>query len=93
VFDDSGVQNKYAMQVVTGTATGNRTSTYLYGDVSVVNQTGSNINGSSFRLPNYTNAGLAARVLSSLNYGELVYNTDAGKIQAYVTPGTWVNLH
>jgi len=93
VFDDSGAQNQYAMQVVPGTAPGNRTSTYLYGDVSVVNQTGSNINGSSFRLPNYTNAGLAARVLSSLNYGELVYNTDAGKIQAYVTPGTWVNLH
>lgn len=92
-FDDTGVQNQLAIQVIPGTAPGNRTSTYLYGDVSVVNQTGSNINGASFKLPVYTDAGLAARSLSLLNYGELIYNSDAGKVQAYVAPGTWVDLH
>jgi len=93
VFDDTATQNQYAMQVVPGTTSGNRSSTYLYGDVSVVNQTGANLNGSSFKLPTYTNAGLAARSLSLLNYGELVYNSDAGKVQAYVAPGSWVDLH
>jgi hypothetical protein len=92
-FDDTGVQNQFAIQVVPGTAPGNRTSTYLYGDVSVVNQTGSNVNGASFKLPTYTNAGLAARSLSLLNYGELIYNESVGKVQAYVAPGVWVDLH
>jgi hypothetical protein len=92
-FDDTGAQNQFAIQVIPGTAPGNRTSTYLYGDVAVVNQTGSNINGASFKLPTYTNAGLAARSLSSLNHGELIYNSDSGKVQAYVAPGSWVDLH
>jgi hypothetical protein len=92
-FDDTGVQNQFAIQVIPGTAPGNRTSTYLYGDVSVVNQTGSNVNGASFKLPTYTNAGLAARSLSLLNYGELIYNSDTDKVQAYVAPGSWVDLH
>ena len=92
-FDDTGVQNQFAIQVIPGTAPGNRTSTYLYGDVSVVNQTGSNVNGASFKLPTYSNAGLAARSLSLLNYGELIYNSDTDKVQAYVAPGSWVDLH
>lgn len=92
-FDNTGTQNQYALQVIPGSASGNRSSTLMYGDVIVANQTGSNVNGSSFRLPSYTNAGLAARTLSALNYGELVYNTDTGKTQAYVSPGAWVDLH
>jgi hypothetical protein len=92
-FDDTGTQDQYAMQVIPGTASGNRSSTYLYGDVSVVNQAGPNVNGASFKLPSYTNAGLTARTLSSLNYGELIYNSDSGKVQAYVAPGSWVDLH
>ncbi len=92
-YDNTGTQNQYALQVVPGTASGNRSSTLLYGDVIVANQTGSNVNGSSFRLPSYTTAGLAARSLTSLNYGELVYNTDTGKVQAYVDPGAWIDLH
>jgi hypothetical protein len=92
-FDDTGAQNQFAIQVIPGTAPGNRTSTYLYGDVSVVNQTGSNVNGASFKLPTYSNVELAARSLSLLNYGELIYNSDTDKVQAYVAPGSWVDLH
>jgi hypothetical protein len=92
-FDNTGTQNQYAMQVIPGTASGNRSTTLMYGDVVVANQLGSNVNGSSFRLPTYTTAGLAARSLSALNYGELVYNSTDGKVQAYVDPGTWIDLH
>lgn len=92
-YDNTGTQEQYAMQVIPGTASGNRSSTLLFGDVQVVNTTTSNINGSSFKLPSYTNAELAARTLSFLNYGELIYNTDTGIVQAYVNPGAWVNLH
>jgi len=94
-FDDTGVQNQFAMQVVPGTAPGNRTSTYLYGDVSVVNQTGANVNGASFKLPTYT----APPARTLLNYGELVYNSTAKKVQAWVEDGAgpgvdgWVDLH
>jgi hypothetical protein len=94
-FDDTGVQNQYAMQVIPGTAPGNRTSTYLYGDVSVVNQIGANVNGASFKLPTYATP--PARTL--LNYGELVYNSTAKKVQAWVEDGAgpgvdgWVDLH
>ena len=97
-FDDTGTQDQYAIQVDPGTASGNRPTTYLFGDVVVQNTSSANVNGSSFKLPTYTAAGLAARTLTFLNYGELVYNSDAKKIQAYVEddgsgfPG-WVDLH
>jgi hypothetical protein len=97
-YDDTGTQDQYAIQVDPGTASGNRPTTYLFGDVVVQNTSSANVNGSSFKLPTYTAAGLAARSLTFLNYGELVYNSDAKKIQAYVEddgtgfPG-WVDLH
>ncbi len=97
-YDDTATQDQYAIQVDPGSASGNRSTTYLYGDVVVQNIATSNVNGSSFKLPNYTAAQLAARTLTFLNYGELIYNSDAKKIQAYVEddgsgfPG-WVDLH
>jgi hypothetical protein len=60
------------------------------GDVVV---SGNIISGDSFKLPIYSNTELAARSLSSSNYGELIYNSDSAKVQAYVAPGSWVNLH
>jgi hypothetical protein len=92
-YDDTKVQEQYAVEVTPGTAPGNRSRTLLFGDVSVVNLTGANSNGSSFRLPSYTVAERDARTLSFLNYGELIFNSDLNKIQAYISPGTWVNLH
>jgi hypothetical protein len=92
-YDNTGTQEQYVLSVTPGTVAGNRNTTLLFGDVVVANQTASNVNGSSFRLPNYTNAELAARTMSFLNYGEIVYNSDAGKMQAYVSPGAWVDLH
>lgn len=92
-YDNTGTQEQYVLSVTPGTASGNRSTTLLFGDVVVANQTASNVNGSSFRLPSYTTSELAARTMSFLNYGEIVYNTDAGKMQAYVSPGTWVDLH
>ena len=91
--EDTGVQEQYAIRVTPGTSSGNKSTTLLFGDVVVANQTGANVNGASFRLPSYSAAQLAARTLSFLNYGELIYNTTDGKVQAYVDPGVWTDLH
>lgn len=98
-FDDTATQDQYAIQVDPGTAAGNRPTTYLFGDVVVQNISSANVNGSSFKLPTYTAAELAARTLNFLNRGELIYNSTAKKIQAYVEDGGgpgvdgWVDLH
>lgn len=98
-FDDTGTQNQYAIQIDPGTASGNRSTTYLFGDVVVQNITSSNVNGSSFKLPVYTAVELAARSLSFLNRGELIYNSTTKTVQAYVEDGTspgvdgWVDLN
>jgi hypothetical protein len=92
-FDNTGTQDQYAMQVTPGASSGQRPTTLLYGDVQVVNTTTSNINGSSFKLPIYTAAELTARTLTFLNYGEIIYNSDTNTVQAYISPGTWVDLH
>lgn len=92
-FDDTATQEQYAVQINPGAASGQRSNTLLYGDVQIVNVSTSNINGSSFKLPTYTNAEILARTLSALNYGELIYNSDTNRIQAYISPGTWVDLH
>jgi hypothetical protein len=92
-FDNTSVQEQYVMQVTPGAAFGLRPTTNLFGDIVISNTSTSNISGSSFRLPTYTNAQLAARVFNFLNYGELIYNSDANRVQAYVAPGSWVDLH
>lgn len=92
-FDNTGTQEQYNIQVTPGASSGQRPTTLLYGDVQIVNTTTSNIDGSSFKLPVYTAAEIAARTLSFLNYGELIYNSDTNKIQAYISPGSWVDLH
>lgn len=97
-FDNTGTQEQYAVQVTPGAASSQRSSTLLYGDVQVVNVSTSNINGSSFKLPTYTNAQLAARTLSQLNYGELIYNSDTNQVRAFIddgsgTSGIWVTLN
>jgi hypothetical protein len=91
--ENTGVQEQYVIQVNPGTSPSNRSSTVLFGDVVVSNQTSSFTNGSSFRLPTYTVAQRDIRVMSFLNYGELIYNSDINKVQAYVAPGGWVDLH
>lgn len=48
---------------------------------------------SSFKLPQYSTTDRDNLTLTSDNYGEMIYNTTDGKVQAYVTPGTWVDLH
>jgi hypothetical protein len=91
--ENTGAQEQYVIQVNPGTSPTNRSSTVLFGDVVVSNQTSSFTNGSSFRLPTYTVSQRDARVMSFLNYGELIYNSDLNKVQAYVAPGGWVDLH
>lgn len=91
-FDNTGAQEQFAMQITPGTAPGNRSSTLLFGNVVVENITSTNINGSSFRLPQYTTAQRDARTMTSLNYGDLIYNTTSNKVQAYTSTG-WVDLH
>lgn len=98
-FDNTNTQNQYAMQLTPATNASLRPTVNLFGDVVVNNVTSANINGSSFRLPQYTAVQLAARTLTLLNRGELIYNTTAKKIQAYVEDGGgvgvdgWVDLH
>jgi hypothetical protein len=97
-FDNTGSQEQYAVQVTPGSNPSLRSSTLLYGDVQVANVSTSNINGSSFKLPTYTNTQLAARTLNQLNYGELIYNSDANQVRAFIddgsgTAGIWVTLH
>jgi hypothetical protein len=97
-FDNTGAQEQYAVQVTPGSNPSLRSSTLLYGDVQVANVSTSNINGSSFKLPTYTNTQLAARTLNQLNYGELIYNSDANQVRAFIddgsgTAGIWVTLH
>jgi uncharacterized protein YcfJ len=92
-YDNTGTQEQYAMQVTPATASGNRSTTLLFGNVVIANQTAANINGASFRLPSYTTAERDAITMSFLNYGEIIHNTSLSKIQAYVAPGTWVDLN
>lgn len=92
-YDNTGTQEQYAVQVTPATAAGNRSTTLLFGNVIIANQTAANINGASFRLPSYTTAERDAVTMSFLNYGELIHNTSVSKIQAYIAPGTWVDLN
>jgi hypothetical protein len=92
-YDNLRTQEQYAIQVTPATASGNRSTTLLFGNVVIANQTAANINGASFRLPSYTTAERDAITMSFLNYGEIIHNTSLSKIQAYVAPGTWVDLN
>jgi hypothetical protein len=99
-FENTGTVEQYSIQVTPGTNSSNRPTTLLFGDVVVSNTVSSpNVIGSSFRLPTYSTAERDVRVYTLLNYGELIYNSDVFKIQAYVkdaiSPGVdgWVNLH
>jgi hypothetical protein len=90
--ENTGAQEQYVIQVVPATSPSNRSSTILYGDVVVSNQTTSFTNGSSFKLPTYTTSQRDSRTMTFLNNGEMIYNEDTGKIQAYAN-GNWVDLH
>jgi hypothetical protein len=98
-YDDTATKELYVMQVTPATVAANKPTTKLYGDVVVSNEITSNANGSTFRLPTYTTPDRDARSMSSVNYGEVIYNSTAYKMQAYVKDGTspgvdgWVNLH
>ena len=97
----TGTDEQYAVQVTPGAAPGQRPTTKLYGDVEVANVSpGTNIYGSSFKLPTYDTPARDARTLTltQLNYGELIYNSTDNKIQAFIddgshTAGIWVALH
>lgn len=69
-----------------------RPTVKLYGDVIIDNQTSSTTAGASFKLPTYTISQRDTRLMSSLNNGELIYNTTTNKVQAYAD-GAWVDLH
>ena len=98
-FDNTSTQNQYAVQLTPATNAALRPTVNLFGDVVVNNVTSANVNGSSFRLPHYTAVQLAARTLTLLNRGEIIYNVTAKKMQAYVEDGAspgvdgWVDLH
>jgi hypothetical protein len=47
---------------------------------------------SQFKLPQYTTDDRNARVLTTANNGELIYNTTTDTVQAYAN-GVWVDLH
>jgi len=91
-WDDTTTQQQGIAQITPGTASGNRSTTFLFGDIVIENLTSATTNGSSLRLPKYTTADRDARSLSSANNGELLYNTDTNKVQAYAN-GVWVDLH
>lgn len=92
-FDNSATQNQYVMQVIPAPLAGQPSTTLLFGNVVVSNQTSPSSAGGSFKLPVYTIVERDLRVLTSDNYGEIIYNTDTNKIQAYVAPNDWVDLH
>lgn len=91
-WDDTKTQQQGIAQITPGTASGNRSTTLLFGDVVIENLASATTNGSSFKLPKYNNSGRDARTMSSANNGELIYNTDINKVQAYAN-GVWVDLH
>lgn len=91
-YSDAGNQEQYVIQATPGSNPAARSTTLLFGDVVVANQTTSNTNGSSFRLPHYTIEERDNRPMSFLNNGELIYNSDIAVIQAYVN-GSWIDLH
>jgi hypothetical protein len=91
-WDDTYTQQQAITQITPGSASGNRSTTYLFGDIVVANQTSATVNGASFRLPSYTVVARDARSMSAVNNGELIYNTDTNKVQAYAN-GAWVDLH
>jgi hypothetical protein len=87
-------QEQINIQINPGISASARPSTVLYGNVEVANISSAGVFGSSFKLPTYTNAEITARgVLPAANYGELIYNSDANQIQAYISPGSWVSLN
>ena len=98
-----GLQEQYNIQITPGISSSRPPKTLLYGDVEVANsQNGTTIVSSSFKLPTYTDAQLAARLaaglLNQLNYGELIYNSDHNEVRAFIddgshTAGIWVALH
>jgi hypothetical protein len=102
-FTNDGLQEQYNIQINPATNDTLRPTTLLYGNVEVVNiptpgAPGPTSFGSSFKLPTYTNAQLAARTLNQLNYGELIYNSDTNQIRAFIddgsgTTGIWVTLN
>jgi hypothetical protein len=87
-------QEQINIQINPGISASARPGTILYGNVEVANISSAGVFGSSFKLPTYTNAEITARgALSAANYGELIYNSDANQIQAYISPGSWVSLN
>jgi hypothetical protein len=102
-FTNDGEQEQYNIQINPATNDALRPKTLLYGDVEVVNLPDPVASptsfGSSFKLPTYTNAQLTDRgTLNQLNYGELIYNSDANQVRAFIDDGsgitgTWVTLH
>jgi hypothetical protein len=94
-----GSEEQTNIQITPGLSAGQRPSTILYGNVEVANIPAAGIFGSSFKLPTYTDAELIARgTLDQLNYGELIYNSDANQVRAFIddgsgTAGIWVTLH
>jgi len=87
-------QEQINIQINPGISATARPGTILYGNVEVANISSAGVFGSSFKLPTYTNAEITARgVLPAANYGELIYNSDANQIQAYISPGSWVSLN
>jgi hypothetical protein len=88
-----GSEEQTNIEITPGGGIGQRPSTILYGNVEVANISSAGVFGSSFKIPTYTGLELAARSLSALNYGELIYNSDANQIQAYISPGSWVSLN
>jgi len=79
-----------AQQVIRAVETGSTSQTKLFGDIVIANETGSNVNGASFRLPNYT---IAQRDARTPAFGEMIYNIDTRKVQVFVELDGWVNLH
>jgi hypothetical protein len=77
-------------QVLRSEDTGSTNQTKLFGDVVIANETGTNVNGASFRLPNYT---IAQRDARTPAFGEMIYNVDTRKVQVYVELDGWVDLH
>jgi hypothetical protein len=94
-----GGEEQTNIQITPGLSAGQRPRTTLYGNVEVANIPAAGIFGSSFKLPTYTDAELLARgTLTQLNYGELIYNSDANQVRAFIddgsgTAGIWVTLH
>jgi len=91
-LSQTGARELTSISVESAPTTTTQPVTRLYGHVVVDNENFESSNGSTFMLPRYTDVQLAARTITSLNNGEMIYNSTLNKVQVCAN-GVWVSLN